>query len=290
MRREDILPNFEKMELMVIVDYHYFNLIFAKEELMLNNRKTAILLNLFWELLIHNNVAYQRQPDENSQRVISSLNDGSLLDQKTIESDANRFKSLLLKHSCGKTEDELYDAGIKANVAQMKVFSTEQVKQIVQYAYLAYFDKFNLYKYVFENKKKNEEVKLMVTISEPSRVPPLKEALYMGTDLRQVVVEDDLMSNKSQDHRSAADQSKDRHPDEPFEDEILKGTSESNLNTSLKRVPSKVKSDPSEEQKDPDLELIEKKVAEVKTEFDANLNKNDSHIEEKIASKGKKKK
>ena len=41
MRREDILPNFEKMELMVIVGFHYFNLIFAKEELMLNNRKTV---------------------------------------------------------------------------------------------------------------------------------------------------------------------------------------------------------------------------------------------------------
>ena len=84
--------------------------------------------------MIHNNSGYQKNPEDNSPRIISVLNDISLLDQKTIEGDASHFKYLLLKHSGGKSEEELYEAGVKANVAQMKVFSVAQVAQIVQFA------------------------------------------------------------------------------------------------------------------------------------------------------------
>lgn len=287
MRREDILPNFEKMELMVIVDFHYFNLLFAKEDLMLNNRKTAILLNLLWELLIHNNSGYHRGSDESLQQGIASI-DTSLLDQKTVESDAQHFKSMLLRHSCGKTEEELYEFDIKTNVPQMKVFSTEQVKQIVKYAYQSYFDKFNLYKYVFENKKKNEEVKLIVTISEPVRVPPLKEALYMGNDLRPVIIEEDLTPALSP-RQSAADHSHHDNADQG-QDEELRQSPSSRPILSPKQSISRGKADHSEDILDPDAELVDKRFEFVKSEFESTLLKNDQQIDEKISNKGKKKK
>ena len=159
MRRENILQNFEKMELVLIADFHYYNLIFCKEDLMLSNRKTAILLNIFWELLSHNNPGYARvKEDFHLQTVQVGADDKSILDRKQLKTDVQHFRDLLCSHSTGKSEEELRAQNITKDTAEMKVFEVSQVQQIVEYAFSAYIDKFNLYKYVFENKKKNEEV------------------------------------------------------------------------------------------------------------------------------------
>ena len=159
MKREGILPNFEKMEIVLIADFHYYNLLFCKEDLMLSNRKTAILLNIFWELLSHNNPGYSKSKDTSAHLNLSSSDNNNLLEKKTLDSDVETFKMLLYNHSCGQTEEKLKEMNITQDVAQMKVFEISQIKQIIEYIFGAYIDKFNLYKYVFENKKKNEEVR-----------------------------------------------------------------------------------------------------------------------------------
>ncbi len=159
MRRENILQNFEKMELVLIADFHYYNLLFCKEDLMLSNRKTAILLNIFWELLSHNNPGYARvKGDFQLQATQVGVDDKSILDRKQLQTDVQHFRDLLCSHSTGKTEEELRALNITKDTAEMKVFEVSQIQQIIEYAFGAYIDKFNLYKYVFENKKKNEEV------------------------------------------------------------------------------------------------------------------------------------
>lgn len=286
MRREEIFQNFEKMELVLIVDFHYFNMIFCKEELMLNDRKTAILLNIFWHLLMNKNQAYVKQRDE-LERIEPQEGDSKQLDQKTVQDDVTLFKNLILDHSRGKTESELKDLGQNTNVPYMKVFTIEQVKMIVEYAYQSYIDKFNLYKYVFENKKKNEEVKLMITISEPARVPPLREALYMGSDQRPVFIEEYETTSKLDEHDNpAAEQSgienvENKDQDDPEIDQAVQS------DTGLRPMNSKVKG---VIEQDPDAELIEKKVLEMEKEVNLLIEKNDTLIDEKISTKGKKKK
>jgi Flagellar C1a complex subunit C1a-32 len=167
MRREGILNNFEKMELVLISDFHYFNLLFCKDELMLSDRKACILMNILWQLLMHNNPGYRSatKTAEHELGASPSVNHGddldgsAILQKKRLEDDVNLLKTLLLNHSCGPTEEELLSLGPSSKeVPQMKVFELSQVRQIVEYAFNVYVEKFNLYKYVFENKKKNEEV------------------------------------------------------------------------------------------------------------------------------------
>lgn len=164
MRREGILNNFEKMELVLISDFHFFNLLFCKDELMLSDRKSAVLMNILWQLLMHNNPGYRvaSKPQDIELAALENgegLDGSPILQKKRLEDDVNLLKTLLLNHSCGPTEEELALQGPSSKeIPQMKFFEFSQVKQILEYAFNVYVEKFNLYKYVFENKKKNEEV------------------------------------------------------------------------------------------------------------------------------------
>lgn len=162
MHREGTLPNFEKMELVLIGEFHYFNMLFCKEDLMLSDHKTAILMNILWMLLINDNPGYDAAKDDVGAKFNAKDIDPNLLQRKNLDDDIIMFKDLLLTHSTGPSEEEVkriqgHDR-YPTKVEHMRVFEPSQVKQIVEYAYINYIDKFNLYKYVFENKKKNEEV------------------------------------------------------------------------------------------------------------------------------------
>lgn len=295
MRREEIVQNFEKMELLLIVDFHLFNLIFCKEDLMLNNRKTAVLMNILWQMLMNKNPGYDRPTEGDiSERPINQNHDLSQAEAKTVENDAALLKHLLLSHSKGNTEAELQACSQKSIAPHVKFFSTQQVKSIVEYAFQSYLDKFNLYKYVFENKKKNEEVKMMITISEPARVPPLKEALYMGSDLRPVYNEDiDRSQMQSNLGIGAVEESAEGHLDGSGDVEfksMSRGQSQydTGLRHSISKA-SKIKKD-EEMDMDPDIQLIDQKISLLESDVEGLITKNDELIQEKITSKGKKKK
>ena len=50
-----LINNFESIEIGIIAEFHLYNLIFAKDELLLDDYKSCILLNIFWQLLRNNN-------------------------------------------------------------------------------------------------------------------------------------------------------------------------------------------------------------------------------------------
>jgi len=62
-----------------------------------------------------------------------------------------------------------------------------QIAKTMDYVARSYADKFSLYKYIFLNKKKNEEIKYAVFIDEPLISLPLSEALYMGYDYQPII-------------------------------------------------------------------------------------------------------
>ncbi len=50
-----LINNFESIEIGIIAEFHLYNLIFAKDELLLDDYKSCILVNMFWQLLKNNN-------------------------------------------------------------------------------------------------------------------------------------------------------------------------------------------------------------------------------------------
>lgn len=272
MIREGILSNFEKMELLLIAEYHLYNLIFAKEELNLDDKKTSILINIMWLLLKNKNPAYDTETVDDN--ILSTKNtDGEKTKkekefaQKTVQDDMEVFKENLLNHS------------VENRPRQIQFFSFTQVKRIIEYAHLAYIDKFKLYKYVFANKKQNEEIRMTVDISEPSPVPPLKDALYMGYDYQPIVDEDEderefLMTQSIHIQKLSVMKSEGR------------GEVDSDSKV-VSRLMSAKKSIRMEA--DPALKVIQEKINEARGQFEGKLEENDRMFEERI-SKPKKKK
>lgn len=329
LRREGTLENFEKMEIVLLADYHYFNLVFCKDELLLSNRKTAIMMNVLWMLLINNNQGYENSRAEINDGpelhtgMSSHHDEDDNLHKKTLESDVALFKNLLLSLSYGKTEEELQALGVTKDVTSMKLFSQQEIKRTVEYAHLQYIDKFNLYKYVFQNKKKSEEVKLQVCISQPIKVPPLKDALYTAFDkqVRHVVETESLEHSRLQSNASEAkDSEKELLKNDSLEaiqeEQLNKGLSDqksANLvspdrilaesvnyadETGRTEIEKKISSQSNvkafnteeEDQNDEDIKLIDQRFNTFKKEVDGEIQTNDQMIDEKIATKGKKKK
>ena len=159
------------MELLLIADFHLYNLIFAKETLNLSNLKASVLMNILWILLKERNPSYQpkdseeEEPDDLEAVLLAK---DALLRSKTVEKDIKAFKTALINHS------------IENRPHQIKFFCPEEIQKIVEHVHNCYIDKYDLYKYIFVTKDQKEEVKISIDISTPEIPLPLKDALYMG--------------------------------------------------------------------------------------------------------------
>jgi len=176
-KQKGILSNFEYVEITIIAEFHLYNLIFAKEQLELDDDKTVVLLNILWTLMMHNNPFYfqkiditQDYDDEMKKKFMS---------KKTFEDDLAEFRKVLNNHCVDNPP------------SQIKYFEALEVAQILDYVKNGYFTHYNLYKNILLNKQKNEEFKITVYVDEPLRQRPLSEALYMGKERHEVKEDDD---------------------------------------------------------------------------------------------------
>lgn len=184
---KDLLDNFEAIEIAIVAEFHLYNLIFAKEELELDDQKTMVLLNLLWLLLMNNNPFYERKYD---LKDYDNERKEKLFQQKTIDSDLGEFKRMLMNHC------------IDNPPLQMLYFKSGEAKRILEYARNGYFMHFSLYKYILLNKQKDEEIKITVYVDQPLPIKPLAEALYMGKEKHEIKEddEDELVRNLFNDH------------------------------------------------------------------------------------------
>jgi len=168
---KDLIENFENIEISIIAEYHLYNLIFAKEELELDDKKTTVLLNLLWFLLMNNNPFYEKRYD---LRQYDTEKKEKLFQQKTVESDLAEFRKVLMNHC------------IDNPPTQTLYFGPGEVKRILEYAKNGYFMHFSLHKYILLNKQKDEEIKITVYVDKPLPIKPLAQGLYMGKEKHEI--------------------------------------------------------------------------------------------------------
>ena len=275
MMREDILHNFEKMELLLIADFLLFNIIFGKEDLNLDDRKTSILLNITWMLLKQDNPAYIKPNNKDENILKNELSDRQkkeILQSKNLKTDLKVFRENLVKHSVANPPN------------QIKIFTQPQIKRIVEYIHKAYIDKFNLYKYVFENKKQNEEIRIMVDISEPTPVPPLKNALYMGYDYQPIVSEDEHEKEFIASQSEHLQRLSTRKSNTPFGLGEFGSKEMSRMQSGAEAIQEV------NEEQDFVAGVIQRRVDEAKRVFDGDVQKTDLQFEERLNRGTKKKK
>lgn len=273
MIREGILNNFEKMERLLIADYLLYNLIFAKEELNLDDKKTAVLINILWLLLKNKNPAYD--PPNFEENLLSVKNN-----EKEKEEKAKEFADKTIEEDMEILKENLINHSVENRPTQIQYFNFTQVKRIIEYVHRTYVDKFKLYKYVFANKKQNEEIRMTVDISEPSSVPPLKDALYMGYDYQPIIDEDEeereFIMTQSAHLQKLSHLRSDGRAEMESDSKVI-----SRLQSAREVIVEEV---------DPALRVIEEKVEEAKGDFEEELKENDLEFEEKLVGKGGKKK
>lgn len=165
--KENIFGNFNKNDLKILAEFHLFNLIFAKKQLHLDENKSMVLLNIFWELIKNNNAKYQKS---NSKTIL-----------KTREKDYEVFRSVLVKH-CLENPPE-----------NIKYFNPDQLKSILDYAKRGYFNHFNLYNFVDHNAQNEEEIQTTVYIDIPLETAPLISAKFLGTEKSVIQDEEEEM-------------------------------------------------------------------------------------------------
>ena len=158
LKNRRIYDNFEKLEIMLLGDVLLYTILFGLEDLHLTAWKTSVLVSLYFTLLSNDNPSYtpaEQVEQNNTLHIYDGANFQSERDIKSSESilkkclsnDLEVFKKLLLDHI---VDNPPY---------QMKVFESHQVAKILDYINKTYCEKFSLYKYVFQNKKSNEEIR-----------------------------------------------------------------------------------------------------------------------------------
>lgn len=173
---------------MLMAEAMLYIIIFAKEDLNLNNHKAGVLVSILETLFKNDNPSYEVEADADKQTAQEKIENQfppggtqstspgcSSIENKELHRDLEVFKKVLLDHC------------IHNPPSQVKIFEPYQVAQILQYVSSSYVETFSLYKYIFLNKKKNEEIRLNVYIDQPLIAQPLSEALYMGYDYQPIL-------------------------------------------------------------------------------------------------------
>ena len=151
--KDELEPN----ELAIIADFHFYNLEFAKDELLLPDNKAALLMNLLASF-----ISFKHLEKGNEARE-SGLEPGTEI-KELQERRFELFKETLLAFAIDNPPSSL------------KVFSAEELKKIVDYALKTYFRHFELFTYAFSLKQSVMDKKMTLHVDEPIPVPPLKDS------------------------------------------------------------------------------------------------------------------
>eukprot|EP01022_Parablepharisma_sp_SALTPOND_P023681 TRINITY_DN506_c0_g1_i9.p4 TRINITY_DN506_c0_g1~~TRINITY_DN506_c0_g1_i9.p4 ORF type:complete len:461 (+),score=52.30 TRINITY_DN506_c0_g1_i9:39-1421(+) len=162
-------------ELNIIADFHYYNTCFAIEQLLLPYEKTALLLNIFAMLIAFRDF-------ETSGLIIKTYTERS---QEAPKSEEEDYK-LALGQKYDFFRDALLSYSIDNPPLQIRIFTADEVKKILDYAMDTYFPHFRLYSYVLSNKQLSDQKTIEVYIDEPLPIPPLCEGLVANPEREEV--------------------------------------------------------------------------------------------------------
>jgi len=169
-----ILENFEDVDIWVLADFHTRNLVFAKKDLELDDKRATILMNIFWRMITFKNPLYEKKIEGYKDMDIKERCD--LFIGKTLDTDFEELKRVILMHSNDQPP-------------AIKAFEIGEVKSILDYCKASYFNHYTLFKYTLFSKQPKEEKKIEKRIEFPEPCPPLSEGQY--TEVRSAAQQEE---------------------------------------------------------------------------------------------------
>jgi hypothetical protein len=171
-------------EINIIADFHYYNLCFAKDQLLLPNNKTALLLNIMARLIKFRDLGA-------SNMMIKTMN------QEMQRSKEEEYK-LLLEQKFDELRDALLACSVDNPPFSIRIFTTDEVKKLLDYTMNTYFLHFRLYNAVMSNKQFSEQKNIEVYIDEPLPIPPLSEGLMDNPEREEIESEEEVDAGEQQ--------------------------------------------------------------------------------------------
>ena len=183
-----------------------FNLIFARNELMLDEFKTASLLELFWQVLEFNPDQEPDMTTEESKPLLnqvdvsgnpkpgSTSNQGSNVSSPVKKAAPTAAADVIEYRGDGVEIDEEFDNQLKKKMNLFRSiilkylheknpalkFTKEECLRIMAYAGESYFKHLRLYKYVFNNKTASEIKRINFDQDEARNAGSLQQALQIS--------------------------------------------------------------------------------------------------------------
>lgn len=186
----------------ILADYQLYNLEFAKNELTLNDKQSACVLNLFWKLLEFDPDRADTSESERHNQVKTETvqfhveNHDSEEDKQLAQ--LLRCKVDLMKSLIEKVvEHEHHDARI----------TIEQARRMIAYSQRTYFKHLRLYDFVLKNSKTSEKKYIKMPFVEPQVGRSLADAMVLDDGMQEVYFDaEDDFKKPSQKVMAQADQ------------------------------------------------------------------------------------
>ena len=152
--QNDLSNKYDYNELLMIVDFQIFNIVFAKEDLKLNNEQIALLLNIFSKLIEFSN--------------FKDFSNESFLVQQELK--MSELKKIIESFSIQDPPNKIL------------VFTIDQVEKIMNYVNNIYIKNFKLYYTTFNYKQKVVTKPIRFTIDPPPILLSSANAKFIGVD------------------------------------------------------------------------------------------------------------
>ncbi len=175
-------------ELNLIADFHWYNLEFAKEKLLLSDEKTALLLNIFAMLIAFKDYEAGASPTKAEARGKEEPQMSLAISVPQTAGEVNEEE----EHR--QALEQKYDVFTETMMifatdnppSSLRVFSADEVKKALDYALSSYFRHFRLYNDVLSNKQLSDQKSILVYIDEPLHIPPLSEGLVANHEREEL--------------------------------------------------------------------------------------------------------
>lgn len=207
--QDDLHTKFTADEYEMLSSTLVYALVFAKNDLQLNNLKSTVLVNLLWNVFKFSDKrfeditfplydsdefntikmsdsefdAFKKEkalPNFNDTIVPKNsdiddvfLNEHNFCNEKNYSNDLSMFKNVIKELSANRKSMEFQ--GVRNSN-----FSKAEITKIIDYIFKCYFNQYDLYDYCRSYPVTQEEVYKKTTIDSPQVIEPLEEAKYLG--------------------------------------------------------------------------------------------------------------
>lgn len=217
-QRLDASYKFKIEEMDIMIKFHIYSLIFAKNQLKLNDFQSAILINLYWNQFKYDDTRFSNlnMPIWDESK-LSELDEIENLDEWADENvpkqihlnipteDSDELAEINVQQEKGNKTSENDMRMFKTQVKQLAnwcksnpVFEMEVFPKIIENSFTTYFNHYDLFDYLSKYPQPEEEIFLKVTIDNPQIPPALNEADYLG----KIILEEERLRIEEEQKRN----------------------------------------------------------------------------------------